>query len=143
MYPDVPLARARHAPCFDLPLSKVDLVKVPLRGHLFIVLNIKVVLRHGVSRCCGHSWCVRERCRLCRACVCRAGRRTGATGWLLPLSLSIAGPRRHGVRVVDATQLGPWYPLVQPLISAFVVDVGMTVRAAVLEHLNELCHKHG
>lgn len=37
-----------HIPSFDLPPPKVDLVKVSLRSVLFIVLNVKIVLGHGV-----------------------------------------------------------------------------------------------
>lgn len=132
-----------NAPSFDLPLSKVDFIKVSLCSDLLIVLNLKVFVCHGVLGCCG-GLCVWERCSLQRTCPCRVGRRTRATGGglLLPLSLSIVRSRGQSVRVgFDATQLGPWYPLIQPLIRAFVVDIGMAVRTTMLENVDKLCRE--
>lgn len=54
--------RDGHAPSSDLPLSKVDFVKISLRSELFIVLNIKVFLCHSVLRCWG-GLCVCEKRR--------------------------------------------------------------------------------
>lgn len=43
---------------------------------------------------------------------------------------------------LDATQLGPWYPFIQPFVGAFVVDIDVTVGATTLEDLDELCREH-
>ena len=56
--------RAGHVPSFDLPLSKVDCIKVSLRSDLFIVFNVKVFLCHGVLRLRCGDLCVWENCRL-------------------------------------------------------------------------------
>ena len=143
MLPVTSFPRNVHEPSFDLPLSKVDFINVSLRSDLLIVLNIKLFLCHGVLRC-RDGFCVWERCRLERTCSCRIGGRSRQqTGGFLPLSLSIVRSRWQSVRVgFNAPQLGPWNPLIQSIIRAFVVDIGMTVGTPVLEDLNKLCCEH-